>query len=96
MPPHKKPEDCPNIECPYEKDKETWFDSKMLKAAGVIIGLLSPLFVWIVVSIFTMQGDVALVKQKQDVIQEINAELKEIRKEINMVKIDIAYMRRGQ
>ena len=81
--------------CPYEKEKENWFDAKLLKVAGVIIGILSPLFVWLVVSIFTLQGEVALVKQKQDVIQEINTELKEIRKEINQIKIDIAYMKRN-
>jgi hypothetical protein len=82
-------------DCPYEKDKDQWLDARFLKVAGVIIGILSPLFVWIVVSIFTLQGEVALIKQKQDVISEINTELKEIRKEINQIKVDIAYMKRN-
>lgn len=84
-----------NENCPYRKEKETWFNSQMLKVIGVTCAFLSPWFIWATVSIFNLNGDVALVKQKQDAIAEINTELKEIRKEINAIKVDLAYIKRN-
>ncbi len=104
MPPHQNEIETNKIEkvlekhkeqCPYRKDKETWFDSKMLKILGIGYTISAPWFIWASVSIFSLNAEVALVKQKQDVIQEINLELKEIRKEINTIKVDIAYLKRN-
>jgi hypothetical protein len=95
-PPHNKtprPDSCPNIECPYEREKETWFDSKLLKVSGVIIGLLSPLFVWIVISIFSIQSDLAVQKEKLGALMEIRQDIKSMQLDINTIKIDLATMK---
>lgn len=79
--------------CPYEKEKDMWFDSKFLKMAGTIIGLLSPLFVWIVVEIFTMKSEIALVKQKQEVLIEMKHTIEEIQKTTNQILVDVAVLK---
>lgn len=88
------PAKCTKEECLFEQQKETWLDSRFLKVAGVILGLLSPLFVWIVLTIFTIKEDVSLVKQRQDIfnntVTEIRSDLKEIKGDINSIKLNIA------
>jgi hypothetical protein len=84
---------CGNPQCPYEKDKENWLDSKMLKAAGVVIGLLSPLFVWIVISIFALQSEVAVAKEKIGSLMEIRQDIKMIQNDVNTIKVDIATLK---
>jgi len=106
MPPHQKPiktplpddgtdyhPQCGNAQCPYEKDKEHWIDSKMLKAAGVVIALLSPLFVWIVISIFTLQSDMAVQKEKLTTLMEIRSDIKTIQNDIGTIRIDVATLK---
>lgn len=79
--------------CQYMKEKDVWFDSKLLKVAGVVIGLLSPLFVWIVLGIFEVKSDIAVMKQKQEAIVEIKDELKLMRSDLNQIKIDLSTMK---
>jgi hypothetical protein len=104
MPPHPNEVDTTKIEkvlekhkeqCPYRKDKDTWFSAQMLKVAGVVIGMLSPLFVFIVVEVFTLKSDMALVKQKQETIIEIKEEIQEMRKDLVSIKIQLAAMNKG-
>jgi len=63
--------------------QENWFDAKLLKSAGVVIGFLSPLFCWIVVSIFTINGEIAVQKEKLSLLSEVRMDLKIIRQDIN-------------
>lgn len=78
-----------------EKKQESFWNAQILKTLGIVYGIATPWFIWATVSIFSLSGEVALVKQKQDAITEINIELKEIRKEINAIKVDIAYLKRN-
>ena len=84
---------CPLPDCPYEKEKENWFDSKLLKVAGVIIGLLSPLFVWIVISIFDIKTEQAVQKQKIEAIIDIKSDLMDIKRDIVTIKVDLAQLK---
>jgi len=76
--------------------KENWFDAKMLKSAGVVIGLLSPLFCWIVVSIFTLSGEIAVQKEKLSLLSEVRMDLRLIRDDMNQVKIDVSIIKAQQ
>lgn len=84
---------CTRLECSFEKQKDTWLDSRALKGAGVILGLLTPLFVWIVLTIFSVKEDVSLIKLRQDTfnntVSEIKSDLKEIRSDLNIIKINM-------
>jgi hypothetical protein len=98
MPPHNnktpRPDDCPfQGECIFEQQKDIWLDSRFLKTSGVIIGLLSPLFVWIVVSIFTLQSDMNIQKEKVGSILEIRQDIKSMAKDLETIKIDIATLK---
>jgi hypothetical protein len=95
-PNHKtpRPENCPiDGQCIFEQQKDIWLDSKFLKTAGVIIGLLSPLFVWIVVSIFTLQSDMNIQKEKVGSILEIRQDIKLMAKDLETIKVDIATLK---
>jgi hypothetical protein len=89
MPPNK----CSKENCFFEEQKENWLDAKFLKVAGVILGLLTPLFVFIVVNIFTLKEDVSLVKQRQDIfnstVNEIRVDLKEIKGDISSIRLNL-------
>lgn len=84
---------CNKPECAFELQKDTWLDSRALKGAGVILGLLTPLFVWIVLTIFNVKEDVSLIKLRQDTfnntVSEIKSDLKEIRSDLNIIKINM-------
>ena len=79
--------------CKYEVEKDNWLDARFLKVAGVIIGLLSPLFVWIVISIFTMRSEIAVMQEKQQAIIELTQDIKSIRNDISTIKTDIAVLK---
>ncbi len=80
-------------QCPYRKEKDLWLSAQMLKISGVVIGLLSPLFVWIVVSIFTMQAELAVQKEKMGTILEIRQDIQAIKNDINQLKIDVSVLK---
>ena len=88
------PPKCNKDDCLFEQQKETWLDSRFLKVAGVILGLLTPLFVWIVLTIFTIKEDVSLVKMRQDTFNttviEIKNDLKEIKGDIGVIRLNMA------
>lgn len=84
-----------NEETKNYKKQEAFFGSQMLKVLGVVYAIGTPWFVWATVTIFSLQGEVALVKQKQESILEIKEELKEMRKDINQIKIDLSYLKRN-
>lgn len=75
--------------------QEAFFNAHMLKVLGVCYAVGAPWFVWATVTIFSLQSEVALVKQKQESIFEIKEELKEMRKDINQIKIDLSYIKRN-
>lgn len=80
-------------ECPYEREKNTWFDSKLLKIIGIVYGIATPLITWIVVSIFSLQSDLTLTKQKLEMFSEIRQDIKNITVNISDIKIDIATLK---
>lgn len=84
-----------NEETKTYKKQEAFFTAQMLKILGICYAVGAPWFVWATVTIFSLQGEVALVKQKQESIFEIKEELKEMRKDINQIKIDLSYMKRN-
>jgi hypothetical protein len=79
--------------CPFEKEKETFFDSRLLKIAGIIYGIASPWVIWVTVSIFTSNSDMALVRQKQEVIIEMKQAIDNIQKDVNKISIDMAIIK---
>ncbi len=79
--------------CPYEKEKETWFDSRLLKIGGIIYAIASPWVIWVTVSIFTINSDAALIRQKQEVIIEMKSSLDTIQKDVNKIAIDLAIIK---
>lgn len=92
-----RPDSCPvEGQCIFEQQKDIWLDSKFLKTAGVIIGLLTPLFAWIIIEIFTLKGSVDLIKQRQETIMEIKTEIQEMRKDLTAIKIQIAGITQGK
>jgi hypothetical protein len=76
-------------QCPYNKDKDNWFDSRLIKVAGTVLTLLTPLFVWIVLEIFAVKGEVALVKQRQDIIMEMQRDIRDIKDSLVDLKIKV-------
>ena len=97
MPPHHNktpiPDSCTPENCSYERDKHIFIDSKLLKTAGVVISMLSPLFVWIVVSIFGIQSELQVAKVKIDSLMEIRGDIKTMTQDINTIKVDLATLK---
>lgn len=89
-----KPNNDETQEISYHK--ENWFDAKLLKSAGVIIGFMTPLFCWIVFSIFNINSEMAVQKEKLSLLSEVRMDLRLIRDDLNQVKIDVSIIKSQQ
>jgi len=93
MPPHNKtprPDDCQiQGQCIYEREKEIFLDSKFLKTAGVIIGSLTPFVTWVVLEIFSLKGQVALINQRQDTIEIMQKDIGSIKDSLVDLQIKV-------
>lgn len=91
---------CNREDCIYikeqEKSNESFFDAKLLKIMGIVYGIASPFICWLVVSVFTMQSDIKLIQQKQEMISEIKSDLLDIKRDIIVIKVDMASIKRNQ
>jgi hypothetical protein len=93
MPPINRPPSAEEIKAIINENKEAkenWFDSRILKTSGTVIGMISPVFAWIFIEINSLKTDVAIQKEKIGLIYEMKEDLKQIRYDIQQLKIDIA------
>jgi hypothetical protein len=82
---------------PYEKKQEAFFNAQMLKILGICYAVGTPFFVWVTVSIFTMQAELAVQKEKMGTILEIRQDIQAIKNDINQLKIDVSVLKsKGQ
>jgi len=91
-PNHKtpRPENCPNEgQCIYEREKEIFLDSKFLKTAASILVAIVPFFTWVVLEIFALKGDMALIKQRQDVIEIMQRDIRTIKDSLVDLQIKV-------
>jgi hypothetical protein len=93
MPPNNKtprPDSCPvQGECIYEREKEIFLDSKFLKTAGVIIAFMTPFVTWVVIEIFSLKGQVALIAQRQDTIEIMQRDIGTIKDSLVDLQIKV-------
>jgi hypothetical protein len=69
--------------------RDEWLDSRLLKSAGIVIALLSPLFAWIIVEIFSLKAEQGIIKEKINVILEIKSDISSIKSDIQQLKLDV-------
>lgn len=85
-----RPENCQiHGECIYEREKELFLDSKFLKTAGTILIAIIPFFTWVVLEIFSIKGQVALVSQRQDVIEIMQKDIGTIKDSLVDLQIKV-------
>lgn len=78
----------------FEKKAESFFNANLLKIIGIVYTIATPFFVWLVISIFNMQSEINLIKYKVDNISEIKDSIKVIQQDLNLIKIDIAVLKK--
>ena len=93
MPPNNKtprPDSCQvQGECIYEKEKELFLDSKFLKTAATILVAIVPFFTWVVLEIFSLKGQVALIAQRQDTIEIMQRDIGTIKDSLVDLQIKV-------
>jgi hypothetical protein len=72
------------------EEEEIFFNGKFLKLLSIVYAIGAPWFIWATVEIFAMKSDIRLMTVKVDVIGEIHKDIKEIRNDINNIKLDLA------
>ncbi len=76
--------------CPYEKSKKTWLDSAMLKVLVAILVTVGPLAISGFNYVKGLEQRVALIENNNQIINEIKFDVREIKKEVTDLKIQIA------
>jgi hypothetical protein len=81
-------------------DRDSWFNTKLLKIIGIIYGIATPFIVWIVVTSYEQRGrlDVfdAKLQNLDDKVIAINKvydKLEQMNNTINKIQIDIATLK---
>lgn len=77
----------------FEKKQEQFFNSQMLKILALCYAVGAPWFVWATIELFSLRGEVALIKQRQDVIQEIKQDIQTIKIDLQQLKIDVSVLK---
>jgi len=80
--------------------RDDWLNSKMLKLLGIVYGIAAPFIVWLVITIYGHNTDIALQKmrlehlnEKMTVVAQINEKIDSINASINKIQIDIATLK---
>lgn len=89
--PHNASAPCGMPECNFEKEKKskTFFNGELLKILGVCYGIASPFLAWLVVSIFTIQSEQAVQKERISNVIEIQKDIKEIKESLIDLRIKV-------
>jgi hypothetical protein len=78
-------------------DRDSWLNTKLLKILGIVYGIASPFIIWLIVTIYGHNTELAILKLKQEafeekmlVIKELNTKIDQMNASITRIQIDIA------
>lgn len=71
------------------RKQESFFNSQMIKFLSACYVIGAPWFIWATIEIFSMKSQIALVEQKQDVIEIIQRDIREIKDSLVDMKIKV-------
>jgi hypothetical protein len=95
---------CPVTKNPHNHEakvsRDDWLNTKILKLLGIVYGIATPFVVWLVITIYNHNTDIALQKmrlehlnEKMTVVAQINEKIDAINASINKIQIDIATLK---
>lgn len=73
--------------------KQPFFTVDMVKVVAACFAVGLPWFVWATVSVFSLQADCALIRQRQDTIHEIKRDIETIKTDLGQLRTDVAILK---
>lgn len=80
-----------------EEKQESFFNSKLLQIIGIVYTIGSPLMIWLVVSMFSLQSEnrmreleIKHLSEKMSIIQKFEDKFTIVSEDIKKIQIDLA------